>query len=747
MIAPIGPRLGTPDFTVFQRNWFPKLLWKHRVLIVLTIMVGGCGAFVFLQAAPQKYQSAAQVLVMRRGVEFSGRVTTRDDIRYNDFVEDDVFVTQMLILRSPDVVRLAIKEFQLETLDEFSGVEDPTWQIVSNLKVTRGVKSAREAKVLNLMYNGSSPTECQKVVHAICESYRQYLKDNYKDVSSESIQLIGKARDELNEQLVKKEAAYLTFRKQAPIYHTDNQEQSRTLHQGSLDELARSRAKIFVQQAELQAHISSIEQANNTGDNQKAVLLMLSRSGRSTSNDGDAQIAAVYEKELLSLEIEEQLLLEQYGSDHPFVAAQQRKIKALEVFMQRRKLLGRRSTSFDDTEVDFIPVYLQSKRHELKELQVLSTELDKSFASEQSAAQSSVVYTIQDQTLRHEITRIKQLYENALAQLERMSLVKDYGGYHTQLITPPTLGTVVWPNPVFVYAFGCAIGCAVGVALALLRSVSRRGFEDAVALEQQTGMEVFGQLPTLPRHRVKSGQRISQSIVTYHRPESAESESIRAMRAVLIFGARMAGPRIIQLTAPHANVPTSIVNANLAVSLAMAGRRVLLIDANIRKPVVHTLFGCAAEPGLTDLTKLNTRSDQVIQDSSIENLSILAAGTRHDNPGEVFSSISFQESLESIRHQFDFILVDAPPILEFTDSTSIAACVDQVILAFRMSATPRGSIYRAIESVHRVSAEILGVVLTSVPKDQLRTLKPKSTRMTPEPPRTQSPLAATKTTS
>lgn len=704
-------------------NWLPPLLWKSRWLLAFTTVLGLCAGFLFLQVAPKSYQSTAQVLVMRRGVDITGRQSGQDEIGYHQHVDVDEFVTQMLIIRSPEVVRQAVKLGELDKLQQFQGIEDPTWAIIAGVEVTRGLRGAHDAKVLNLHYTGENPEACQRIVQSIVQSYQNHLNSIYDDVSGQTLRLITKARDDLHQQLVNKEAAYLEFRKDAPIFNSASAE-SKTLHEGSLMELAKSRAGIYVKQAELQAHIKSIQAAASTGDNRQAVMLMLSRTGAATNND--SQMTTVYEKELLTLEIEEQLLLEQYGKDHPIVAAQQRKIQAIEKFMQRRKLLGRRSSQLDDEDTAFIPIYLASKQHELRELQALEHEINSAFQTEQVAAQSAVVFTIQDSTLRQEIGRIKALYEQTLAQLERISLIKDYGGYYTQLITPPGAGTLAWPKQNFTFAFGAALGMFCGVGIALLARFLSKGFRDAASLEAETGLEVLGQIPALPRHKRKSAQSVSSSLVVETKPQSIGAESFRATRTALLFGTRIDGPRVIHLAAPQSGVDVAPVVANLGITLARAGRRVLLVDTNFSRPMLQDLFSCASERGLRDVTAGDVQYNQVILDTGIENLRLLPAGSATATPSEVFSLQSFQQLLSDLRHSYDYILIDSAPLLESTDAATVAASVDSVVIALRTKKTPRETLKSAIELCDRVGANVIGAILTSVPGDHLSIKQVKS---------------------
>jgi tyrosine-protein kinase Etk/Wzc len=170
---------------------------------------------------------------------------------------------------------------------------------------------------------------------------------------------------------------------------------------------------------------------------------------------------------------------------------------------------------------------------------------------------------------------------------------------------------------------------------------------------------------------------------------------------------------------------------NLALSVAQAGEKVLLVEADLRKPLIHRNFGLSKEPGLTDFVLgnytwqevVNNISDVMLGDFEIEdilktpgldNLNIITAGTRPPNPTEILSSARFREFIKEAGQNYNFVFFDAPPILPVADATEIAPLVDGVILVYTVGRIGRGVLKRAKSSLDNVDAKVLGVILNNV---------------------------------
>lgn len=253
-------------------------------------------------------------------------------------------------------------------------------------------------------------------------------------------------------------------------------------------------------------------------------------------------------------------------------------------------------------------------------------------------------------------------------------------------------------------------------------------------------------IPELKRNRRNKQpvDGISESVMTFHKPRSTISEAYRAVRTGLNFGIRGEGHRVIQVTSPDPGDGKSTFTANLAVSLAQTGKCVLLVDADFRRPRVAKIFGvdpsiglCGAIQGLADF-------HDVIMPSGVQNLWLMPSGP-YPNPSELLGSQRFREVVDMLRDDYDYVLIDTPPVLAVTDPCVVAPRVDGVVLLIRITKDVRPHARRTVESLHElvqtswassstVSAEYVPAPATSLVRSTV-TVTPTS-RATTIPTRT-----------
>jgi polysaccharide biosynthesis transport protein len=201
----------------------------------------------------------------------------------------------------------------------------------------------------------------------------------------------------------------------------------------------------------------------------------------------------------------------------------------------------------------------------------------------------------------------------------------------------------------------------------------------------------------------------------YHRPKAQSSEAFRAIRTALFFSTKGKTNSVIQVTSPTPGDGKSTIAANLAVSIAQSGKRVLLLDADMRRPSIHHAFGIKTQEGFPQvLLGEKTWRSAVYECEEIPGLSILPCGAKPTNPAELISTPRVGELIEEMRHHFDFIIMDTPPVLAVTDPCPVAARVDGVILTIRIKKNVKISSDRATEVLHSVGANLIGVVVNGV---------------------------------
>ena len=349
--------------------------------------------------------------------------------------------------------------------------------------------------------------------------------------------------------------------------------------------------------------------------------------------------------------------------------------------------------------------------------------------------------TIQLDRLQREVKIQETLYAE-LQKKYQETLVLGSGKIQEVSVVKPAFVPIVpfnIPSKFMIVLTGLIMGLVIGVVLAFgveLFDTSMGTIEDVEKLLQ---VPVLGVIPFMgkeekARQLAKGPGSVggrSSDLITHYDPKSLPAEAFRALRSNLDFMSLESKGKAYVITSSFVQEGKTFNVVNLALSLAQAGNRVLLVEGDLRKPTIHKMFGLNRGPGLTDYVLGNyewegiTNSitdvmlgdfelDEILRTPGLDNLSILTSGTHPPNPAEILRSNRFRDLLKEAHTKYDYILIDAPPVLPVADATEISTFVDGVILVYTVGKIARGVLKRAKTSLDNVDAKVLGVVLNNV---------------------------------
>ncbi len=278
------------------------------------------------------------------------------------------------------------------------------------------------------------------------------------------------------------------------------------------------------------------------------------------------------------------------------------------------------------------------------------------------------------------------------------------------------------PRKVLNFAIGLVVGITLGVGLSFFLDSLDNSVKTVEDIEHNFELPVLGLIPAIhsengKSHRKNGGDevaRISATLVTKYTPRSHVSEAYRSLRTNIQFS-RIDDPLktvVVSSAAPSEGKSTSA--ANLAITTALSGIRTLLVDADLRRPVIHSLFGLEREPGLSNLLAERLPLEKVVRPSGIENLSILTCGAIPPNPSELLGSQRMRDLIKLLSQQFDLVLFDSPPVITVTDTAVLSPQVDGLVLVVKSHATDKRALLRAKTILTNLKANILGVVLNKI---------------------------------
>jgi capsular exopolysaccharide synthesis family protein len=214
---------------------------------------------------------------------------------------------------------------------------------------------------------------------------------------------------------------------------------------------------------------------------------------------------------------------------------------------------------------------------------------------------------------------------------------------------------------------------------------------------------------SLPKHRRRDDATLD--LVTVYDPTGAASEAYRMLRTNLFYALIDSPPKIIVMTSVSFGEGKSTTAANLGVTLAQADKNVLILDCDLRRPRLHSMFGESNTNGLVDILAGGSRVEEVWREL-IPGLKLICAGPSLPNPAELLSSRRLREFLTEMRPRFDYVLVDAPPV-GVSDSVVLAAHGDGVLLVLDSQRTRKGPLRQAVRSLQGVGANVLGTVMNN----------------------------------
>jgi polysaccharide biosynthesis transport protein len=713
-VDPAGvPGKGEGDVPLSLWRMIRRRRWKIAVGVVVGLSLG----VLFWVLTGPWYESTAEVLVVKKQLQTEPLSGPNRDQRQEEYLS-----THMLLITSPRVVERAVKTANLETLRCFSrdGVLDRAKAAVSRLlfgpgrpiseqeRVTQAIVDSLVVsgdaqkpgtppsnEVMIVAFRGKDADDCKKVLDAVIASYESYLKETYRDVNAETLQLIERAKSEVEKDLKVKEAAFKKF------IETARPEIWRGRDDSTPEKIKAQLTEVWRRQFQLQALLKQIDDALKKGRSEAEVMRLflptdtpvpplssVEKSGPNSSLDA----------QLIDLQVQEKDLLLKYGENHPAVVALRERIESLKSLI-KPPTGASEGTKLTEAIRSLAQLKIEQLREELKQYDGTEEALSKLLKKEQGEAAAAIRHGVQRSLLEADVQRSQVLYDTIVKRVQELNSLSDFSGYYTQRIAPPEPGLWAIKKILLTAALSLFLGLLLGFGWAYRTDVTDRNFRKAEEIRQALGWRVLGHIPILG----KAGKE-------------AAAEAFRAVRTALFFTPSGGAKRIIQVTGPNQGAGKTTLTAHLAASIAQSGKRVLIVDADLRKPSQHKIYGAANDVGLTTVLAGRASASEAIQPTPIPGLFLLPGGPLGPNPAELLSSPRLGELLGSLREQYDYVLIDTPPLLAVTDPSIVAHHVDGVLLVLRLSRRSRPQAQVAKEVLVGAGADVLGVVVNGVPR-------------------------------
>lgn len=312
-----------------------------------------------------------------------------------------------------------------------------------------------------------------------------------------------------------------------------------------------------------------------------------------------------------------------------------------------------------------------------------------------------------------------ELYTSLLNSYQQLKIVKAGEIGNVRIIdTAVEPVKPIKPKKLIVLLLSIFVGGFIGVVIALLRNMLSSGIKDSSRIENELDLPVYATVPRSPiqESRVQLlKKKKSIPILAAKNSEDIAIESLRSIRTTIHFALNKAKNNIIAISGPAPEIGKSFISTNLAAIFAQGNKRVLLIDADIRRGYLHKYFSHDTSPGLTEyLAGQNNLEQCIVHSDTVNNLDFLPRGKNHNHASEMLSSDRFSELLEQLSQQYDHIIIDTPPVLAVTDGIIISQFAGVNLVVARYAKTQMKELELTINRFEQAGSKVNGVILNDV---------------------------------
>ncbi len=334
---------------------------------------------------------------------------------------------------------------------------------------------------------------------------------------------------------------------------------------------------------------------------------------------------------------------------------------------------------------------------------------------------------IEYNVIKREVTTNKQLYDGLQQQLNEAGISVGLRSSNIRVVDPARVPMFPYsPNVLFNVLLAIILSVPVGVALAFFREYLDNTIKNPDEVERYSGLPTMALVPlaeSAASHHKKllpmsasggNGERSEIALVTYEQPQSSMAEAFRSLRTAVLLSSAERPPRLLLVTSGQPSDGKTATAINLAVALAQRGGKVVLVEADLRKPSAHKVLHVDGKHGLSLYLSGTQERNGLVVPTAVSNLFFIPAGPVPPNPAELLSSARMKQLLGELAKEYDHIILDSPPLLSITDATVLSVMVDGVVLVVRFGKTTREVLRHMRQMLHNVNARVLGVVLNGV---------------------------------
>jgi polysaccharide biosynthesis transport protein len=695
-----------------------RVLYKRRWAAIPAFLVIVVVGVINTYRTTPIYEAHAQILIEKDTPRVAGLndMFTQQDGWYND----EFYQTQYRILQSRSLARRAVKTMRLGEHPAYkrmiatpppmtlTGAATAAYSAVKTAIVGAAPKTerrevipqptasgetaqeaaladsflgaltvvpVRNSRLVELRFTSSEPQLAADMANALAKTYIEQNLEFKFNSSKEATDWLSSQMAEQRKKVEDSEAQLQRYKEQHDAVAVEDRQNIVVQRLGEMNAAVTKAKTARIEKEALYNQLKAM-QTSGSIDSFPAVL----------ANDYVQKIKG----DLGDLQRQQAQLADKYGDRHPEMIKIRSAIQSTEAKLKN--------------EIDKIVDSVRSEYESARSQEIsLAGALDSQKGEALSLNRKGIEYSV----LNREAESNRQIYESLLQRTKETGISGEFKASTIRVVDAAEVPKSPFlPRRERDVSLAALTGLLFAVGLVFFFEYLDNRIKSPQELRATLNVPFLGMVPSVPDQH--------QALITEGVPANF-SESIRSIRTNVLFSSAEEGAHIIVVTSAGPGEGKSVVSSNLAVSLAQAGQRVLLIDADMRRPRVHEIFDLPQEPGLSNLLVGDCKPSEAVRKwKNVPGLCVLAAGMIPPNPAELLGSKRFEEYVSTLGEHFDWVLVDSPPVLAVADAAVVANGASGVVFVVGADQTSRQAAREAIHQLQSAHARVIGAVLNRV---------------------------------
>ena len=685
------------------RDYWHILLKRRWIIIIFFLVLVTTVAIQSLTMTPV-YRATAQILIEKA----TPALLSGQEIVAIDTSGQDFYQTQYQILESRSLAREVIKRLNLAQHPEFkslgkkegppaAGVTIPILgavqindsnlvnKFLSNLKI----EPIRNSRLVKVNYESIDPQLAAKAANALGQAYIDWGLGLRLQTQQNAATFLDDQVKESKRKLEASEQAIQQYREKYGVAALGIQS-SKSAY--GVEDITRQKMERVNAQL-----VDATNKRIETEIKYKKAREMLKHpeDAESIPETVNNWVIIEIKKEEVKLLREKTEKAEKFGPKHPTMIGINQEIENL----RKRKL----------QEIKSI---VESLKSQYESALAQERSLQAAMGRSQAETISRDRVAIQYQVLQQEVETNRGFYDMLLKRLKETNISEENRSVNIHVVDPAEIPRVPAKPRIRLNLFlAVLVGLVMGVGLAFFLEYLDNTIKSPDDLEQYFKLPYLGPVPNF---ETINPQLAQPELIVLNDPKSSTSEAYRGLRTSILFSTPDHSPRSLLITSAGPKEGKTITCANMSITMAQAGQKVLLIDCDMRRPRLHKMFNCEKNRGVSHILIGEVDWRRLKVSTSIPNLDLIPSGPIPPNPAELLGSDRMKAFLAEAAKEYDRVIIDSPPLVAVTDSVLLARFVEGVILVIQAGVTSRDILSNSIRQLKDVQAHILGAVLNAV---------------------------------